>query len=195
MKGLPKVATTEYLDKLTPSVGPGPFYGHSMFPAGIGNAVDIDAPGALRLRGRVLDGSGRPVSAPDILIEFLQADQFARSRSDDNGNFEALLEKPATAGKTPFFHVRLWVFPLTEPLDTRMYFPDEQDANAEDEVLLALDETDRTTLIATATADGLEWDIHLSGDSQTAFLIPEGEASIADSGVVKVRHYGVEGAA
>lgn len=178
-----------YVEKLTPSVGPGPFYGHSMFPTGIGEAVDPGSAAAVRVRGRVLDGSGRAVSAPDVLIEFLQAGQFARGRSDDDGVFEVVVEKPIAASGAPFFYVRVWVFPLTEPLDLRMYFPDEDEVNSKDEVLGALDEADARTLVARATEDGLQFDIVLSGDGQTAFLVPENEVSMADTGVVGVRTY------
>lgn len=182
----------EYLEKLTPSVGPGPFYGDCLIFPGAGDAVDPAAPGALRLRGRVLDGAGNPVTAPDVLIEFLQGEQFARAMADDEGDFEVVLAKPEVEREAPFFHVRFFVFPVTEPFETRLYFPDEAAANDKDEVLLALDPADRPGLVAEPDGDGLRWDIHASGDRQTAFLIPIGEASMIDTGAVRARAAGPE---
>lgn len=179
--------TVEYLEKLTPSVGPGPFYGDCLIFRGAGNAVDPDAPGALRLRGRVLDGVGTPVAAPDMLIEFLQGNQFARAMADDEGDFEVVLAKPTVKKGAPFFYVRFFVFPITEPYETRLYLPDEAAANETDEVLRALDPGDRPGLVAQPDGDGLRWDIHLSGEQQTAFLIPIGEASMIDTGAVHAR--------
>ncbi|MFC5948992.1 hypothetical protein ACFQH9_11975 [Pseudonocardia lutea] len=180
--------SADYLDKLTPSVGPGPFYGHSLIYPGAGHAVEPDSPGAVRLRVRVLDGSDRPVAAPDVLIEFLQEGQFARAMADDEGDAEVVLAKPAAVTGAPFFHVRFFVFPVSEPFETRLYFPDETDANGSDEVLSALHPLDRRTLIAEVDDDGqLRWDIRLSGESQTAFFVAAGEASMADTGAVQVR--------
>jgi protocatechuate 3,4-dioxygenase alpha subunit len=185
----PGIATpaAEYLDKLTPSVGPGPFYGFCLVFPGAGRAVDPASPGALRLRGRVLDGAGRPVPAPDVLIEFLQGNQFARAMADDDGDFEVVLAKPAVGSGAPFFHVRLFVFPVTEPFETRLYFPDETTANGTDEVLAALDPADRPSLVAQPDGDGLRWEIHTAGNHQTAFFVPIGDASMIDTRAVRAR--------
>jgi protocatechuate 3,4-dioxygenase, alpha subunit len=57
---------------------------------------------------------------------------------------------------------------LLKPVLTRMYFPDEEGANAEDRVLSAVD--DPSTLVARAADDGLEFDIRLQGDGETIFF-------------------------
>jgi protocatechuate 3,4-dioxygenase beta subunit len=55
-----------------------------------------------------------------------------------------------------------------KPVRTRMYFPDEEEANAIDPVLSAID--DPSTLVARSTDDGLEFDIHLQGEDETVFF-------------------------
>ncbi|WP_156517794.1 hypothetical protein [Rhodococcus sp. LB1] len=152
-------------------------------------AVDPTAPHAIRVEGRLLDGKGLPVAPPDGLIEVLQGDQFARVVADDEGKFSFTIRKPAPASlpdgrmQAPFFHVVLHVFPLAELQRTRMYFPDEEEANASDPLLSHISAEDRRSLIPTKDGDVLRWDIYLSGDDQTTFIVPEGEPSILDGGV------------
>jgi protocatechuate 3,4-dioxygenase, alpha subunit len=57
---------------------------------------------------------------------------------------------------------------LLKPVLTRMYFPDEADANAADPVLTAVD--DASTLVARAGEDALEFDVRLQGDGETVFF-------------------------
>ena len=55
---------------------------------------------------------------------------------------------------------------------TRMYFPDEQTANATDPVLRSIGESARrATLIAVPEREAqLRFDIHLQGDRETVFF-------------------------
>jgi protocatechuate 3,4-dioxygenase, alpha subunit len=54
---------------------------------------------------------------------------------------------------------------------TRIYFPDEADANAADPVLGSIpDPAARARLVAVPDTDGLRFDIHLQGDQETPFL-------------------------
>jgi protocatechuate 3,4-dioxygenase alpha subunit len=58
---------------------------------------------------------------------------------------------------------------------TRIYFPDEQDANAADPVLAAIADPDRqATLVATAETGGppgeFRFDIRLQGARETVFF-------------------------
>jgi protocatechuate 3,4-dioxygenase alpha subunit len=56
-------------------------------------------------------------------------------------------------------------------LVTRVYFPDEADANAADPVLASIeDPAVRARLVAVADGDGLRFDIRLQGERETAFL-------------------------
>jgi protocatechuate 3,4-dioxygenase alpha subunit len=53
---------------------------------------------------------------------------------------------------------------------TRIYFADEEAANAADPVLASVPEARRNTLLARAAADGYEIDIRLQGPAETVFF-------------------------
>ena len=53
---------------------------------------------------------------------------------------------------------------------TRLYFPDEVEANAADPVLSRLDEAARSTLVAVSEQGGLRFDIRLQGPGHTTFF-------------------------
>ena len=53
---------------------------------------------------------------------------------------------------------------------TRLYFPDEAEANSADPVLSQLDEATRATLVAAHEDEALRFDIRLQGPQQTAFF-------------------------
>jgi protocatechuate 3,4-dioxygenase alpha subunit len=60
---------------------------------------------------------------------------------------------------------------LLNRLVTRIYFPDEADANAADLLLASIaDPTVRARLVAVAAGDGLRFDIRLQGARETPFL-------------------------
>jgi protocatechuate 3,4-dioxygenase alpha subunit len=60
---------------------------------------------------------------------------------------------------------------LLKRLVTRIYFPDEEEANAGDPILSSIEDQGlRRTLIARDEGDSLRFDIHLQGDRQTAFF-------------------------
>ena len=59
---------------------------------------------------------------------------------------------------------------LLEHRRTRVYFPDEADANAADEVLAALPDPGRATLVARGDDGALRFDIRLQGDEETVFF-------------------------
>ena len=56
-------------------------------------------------------------------------------------------------------------------LVTRIYFPEEEAANAADPVLSSLPATAASeTLIATKSDDGYTFDVHLQGENETVFF-------------------------
>ena len=60
---------------------------------------------------------------------------------------------------------------LLNRLVTRVYFPDEADANDADPLLASIaDPAVRARLVAVADGDGLRFDIHLQGARETPFL-------------------------
>ncbi|WP_181781077.1 hypothetical protein [Pseudonocardia pini] len=162
---------------------------------GAENGVDPRSPGAFTVTGRVVDGVGRPIAPPDVLIEVLAGDQFVRALTDDLGGFSFTVRKPERVGlagrglQAPFFHVVLHVFPLPELHRTRMYFADEEAANATDPLLGYLDEGDAATLVAEVDGSGYRWEIRLSGDQQTAFFAAPGEPSLLDGGQTPSRPF------
>jgi protocatechuate 3,4-dioxygenase alpha subunit len=132
------------------------------------------APGAIRIEGQVLDGAGDPVS--DGLIEVSNGHQFARCRTDPEGAFHFTVRKPAAirgAGgreSAPQLIVTVFARGLLRQLVTRIYFPDEEEANRNDPVLELVDPARRLTLIARRDGGVLNFDIHLQGDKETVFF-------------------------
>jgi protocatechuate 3,4-dioxygenase, alpha subunit len=60
---------------------------------------------------------------------------------------------------------------LLDRVVTRLYFPDEVEANATDPVLARIADPDnRATLVAEATGGGYRFDIRLQGDRETVFF-------------------------
>ena len=80
---------------------------------------------------------------------------------------------PAPDGRLQAPHIVVGVFArgLLKRLATRLYFPDEEEANAADPVLSELDERERATLVALQENGGLRFDVRLQGEEQTAFFL------------------------
>jgi protocatechuate 3,4-dioxygenase, alpha subunit len=156
---------------LTPSQTVGPFFAIGLGATVGSQVVPEGSSGAFRLSGQVYDGDGHPV--PDALIETWQPEGVARSATDDEGHFSLLTIKPLQgSGATHAPHIEVSVFArgLLTRLITRVYFPDESDANATDPVLRSLAPEERATLIAVSDGGGLRFDIHLQGGRETVFF-------------------------
>ncbi len=183
---------------LTPSQTVGPYLSIGLSNELTGSRlVDPADPRAIVMSGRLLDGAGEPV--PDGMIEVWQANPagryanpvdaraelpleagfsgFGRSGTVDAGRFEFVIVKPGrvpwTVGVLQAPHLAVTVFArgLLKHAVTRMYFPDEEAANASDPVLARLDENQRRSLTARAVATGLHFDIVLQGPGQTTFFV------------------------
>jgi protocatechuate 3,4-dioxygenase alpha subunit len=179
---------------LTPSQTVGPFLTIGLPWDDGSTVVPEGTPGAIRITGRLFDGEGVPV--PDGLIETWQADPaggfahpddprgqaaagfrgFGRAATDAEGRYTILTLKPGplpTSGgevEAPHIDVSVFARGLLDRLVTRIYFPDETDANADDPVLSSIDPDARATLTAIAEPDGLRFDIHLQGENATTFF-------------------------
>ena len=182
---------------LTPSQTSGPFLEIGLIGGPISSRlVDQSDPRAIHISGVLLDGAGDPV--PDGLVEIWQANAagryahpaddreqipveegftgFGRSATDAAGRFEFVTVKPGRVpwvdGRLQAPHLLVGVFArgLLKRVATRMYFPDEETANAEDPVLLALEPEERATLVAHAENGALRFDIVLQGAGQTTFF-------------------------
>jgi protocatechuate 3,4-dioxygenase alpha subunit len=176
----------------TPSQTVGPFFAFALPYEGADRLVAADDPDAIRIAGTVLDGDGRPVD--DALVEIWQANRhgryrhpedtreelpledgftgFGRCATDADGRFGFVTVKPGAAdGQAPHVAVCVLARGLLRHLFTRIYFPDEDAANAADPVLASIDDAGlRSTLIAQPLDGVLAFDIHLQGEHQTAFL-------------------------
>jgi protocatechuate 3,4-dioxygenase alpha subunit len=154
----------------TPSQTVGPFYSIGLSQSRANDLVPATHPGALRLGGRLLDGAGDPI---DGMVEVWDggARRFGRSGTDADGRFEFTIAKPAAvAGEAPRLDVHVFARGLLKHQLTRMYFPDEAEANARDPVLGALDEDARETLVAAEEDGALRFDIRMQGDRATVFF-------------------------
>jgi protocatechuate 3,4-dioxygenase alpha subunit len=86
------------------------------------------------------------------------------------------VRKPATetmpdgSVAAPHVNVALFARGLLKQTLTRVYFPDEEAANAADEVLEAVPAEDRALLVAEREGDHLRFDIHLQGENETPFF-------------------------
>ena len=144
--------------------------------------------GAVRITGRVFDGNGDVV--PDALIETWQADPdgrfdhpddprgrvpgfrgFGRCPTDPDGSFRILTLLPgAVQGQAPHIDVSVFARGLLNRVVTRIYFPENAEANAADEVLRSVQGERRHTLIARKTDEGYRFDVRLQGEGETVFF-------------------------
>jgi protocatechuate 3,4-dioxygenase alpha subunit len=191
---------------ITPSQTVGPFLAIGMpWPDGPW-VVPEGTPGAIVITGTVLDGAGEPL--PDAVVETWQADPdsrfdhpddprgqaspdvtafrgFGRSMTDADGTYRIVTLRPgalpAPGGGTEAPHIDVSVFArgLLDRVVTRIYLPDEAEANAADPVLASIgDPARRQTLIAIASASGspgggspeFRFDIRLQGERETVFF-------------------------
>jgi len=171
---------------LTPSQTSGPYLSIGLLRDLVPSVlVDATDPRAIRIHGRLLDGAGDGV--PDGLVEIWHADEegryekggfhgFGRSGTEDDGRFEFVTVKPGPVPapdgglQAPHIAVGIVARGLLKRVVTRLYFPDEAEANAVDPVLSRLAPEQRETLVAVSDDRGLRFDIRLQGAAQTTFF-------------------------
>jgi protocatechuate 3,4-dioxygenase alpha subunit len=147
------------------------------------------------IQGRLIDGNGNGVN--DGLVEIWQANAvgkyahpedrqrkllekgwrgFGRIPTDAKGAFSFRTVKPGRvpgpggALQAPHLVVAVFMRGLLKHLATRIYFPDEAAANAEDPVLKLVPPARRATLIPRKKGKVLEWNIVLQGKGETVFF-------------------------
>jgi len=184
---------------LTPSQTVGPFLGIGLpWPDGP-DVVAEGTPGAITISGRLTDGAGDPI--PDGLIETWQADPagrfdhpddprgapaggtgfraFGRCPTGPDGGYHIITLRPGAlpgpdgGTEAPHLDVSVLARGLLDRVVTRIYFSDEEAANAADPVLGSVSPGRRDTLIAIAEpgAEGrYRFDIRLQGDGETVFF-------------------------
>jgi protocatechuate 3,4-dioxygenase alpha subunit len=196
---------------ITPSQTIGPFLAIGLPWADGPDVVPAGTPGAIVIAGRVLDGEGQPV--PDALVETWQADPdgrfdhpddprgpvspavpgfraFGRSATDGLGRYHIVTLRPGPlpghngALQAPHIDVSVFARGLLDRVVTRIYLPDNAEANEADPVLSSItDPARRATLIATADPAGAglpesvraqlaryDFDIRLQGKGETVFF-------------------------
>jgi protocatechuate 3,4-dioxygenase, alpha subunit len=170
-----------------------------VYPEDLGSgpmATDKTRGERITIRGFVYDGTGTALK--DAVVEIWQADTdgFYNSPSETRGtadpNFFGWARCPgdmATGefvfetikpGRVPFRdgrlmapHVSFWIVArgINIGLNTRMYFSDEEAANAEDPILSRIEHRMRVpTLIGKREGDTVRFDIHLQGENETVFF-------------------------
>jgi protocatechuate 3,4-dioxygenase alpha subunit len=166
----------------SPSQTIGPFFGMALPWAEGPFVVEQGTTGAIRLAGRLLDGEGQPIG--DGLIEIWQAGPdgrfdapgfrgFGRCPTDREGRYAFLTTKPGRVGGfAPHVLVSVFARGLLKRAVTRIYFPDENEANAADPILSALGARDRATLVSVRAEGGYAFDIRLQGERETVFFEP-----------------------
>jgi protocatechuate 3,4-dioxygenase alpha subunit len=152
----------------------------------------------ITVRGFVYDGTGTPLR--DAMVEIWQADAdgFYNSPAETRGkadpNFRGWGRKPGDMqtgefvfetikpGRAPFRendprlmapHILFWVVArgINIGLQTRMYFSDEEAANAEDPILSRIEHRVRVpTLIGQRNGNTVTFNIHLQGEKETIFF-------------------------
>lgn len=150
----------------------------------------------ITIRGFIYDGANTPLK--DAMIEIWQADAdgYYNSPSETRGkadpNFFGWARQPgdmATGefafetikpGKVPFRdgspmapHVTFWVVArgINLGLNTRMYFSDEEEANAADPILSRIEHRVRVpTLIGKRDGNTVTFNIYLQGENETIFF-------------------------
>jgi len=155
----------------TPSQTVGPYFAIGLSRRPENELAARNDPGALTLVGELIDGQGNPV--PDGMVEAWDSagGRWGRSGTDADGRFTFVVTKPeARPGEAPRLDVLVFARGLLRHQVTRVYFPDEADANGADPVLSALDAADRATLVAEGEDGALRWDIRLQGDRATVFF-------------------------
>jgi protocatechuate 3,4-dioxygenase alpha subunit len=181
----------------TPSQTVGPFFGIELPWLRRVELVSPDDPDAIRIRGAVLDGEGAPLD--DALVEIWQANRAGRYAHPDDARVEIPLEEgfdgfgrcatdaaggfgfvtvkpgpvPAPGGHMQAPHIEVSVFArgLLKRVVTRIYFPDEPEANEADTVLSSVPDAEaRARLVASEEDGALRFDVHLQGDRETPFF-------------------------
>lgn len=152
----------------------GPFFHFGLTAQPHGRMIDRFAQGgeAIRLRIRVVDGDGAPVS--DAMIELSQAGVFGRlpTTADGSCEFETMRPRASQDEVAPHINVCLFARGLLRQLHTRIYFEGDA-ALTSDPVMALVPEERRPTLMARpdpAAANAWTFDIRLQGSDETVFF-------------------------
>ncbi|MFK8036287.1 MAG: protocatechuate 3,4-dioxygenase subunit alpha [Hyphomicrobiales bacterium] len=168
-----------------------------VYPTDLGSKmIGEDTAGErIKINGCIFDGAGEPLR--DAMIEIWQANaagvykgQNTESQNSDNeftgwgrqpvdletGRFAFETIKPGQVayadGRLQAPHVNVWIVArgINLGLSTRIYFSDEDAANAVDPVLCMLDKNRAATLVASLVDGQYGIELHLQGENETVFF-------------------------
>jgi protocatechuate 3,4-dioxygenase, alpha subunit len=136
---------------------------------------DLSDPNVITISGKVYDGED--IIIPDAMIELWQNDGekqlFGRfgTGTDPECRFVFQTLKPKSlAGQAPYISMVIFMRGQLIQSNTRLYFSDENELNATDEVLNAVPAVRRQTLIANKNGNHYTLDIHMQGENETVFF-------------------------
>jgi protocatechuate 3,4-dioxygenase alpha subunit len=155
----------------TPSQTVGPYYSIGLCRRPDNELVSPGDPGARRLVGFVHDGAGEPIGDAVVELWDPRNRRWGRCGTESDGRFEFTIAKPEAAdGDAPHLEAYVFARGLLRHQWTRIYFPDEAEANAADPVLTSLDPGDAATLVAAERDGELRFDVHMQGERATVFF-------------------------
>jgi protocatechuate 3,4-dioxygenase alpha subunit len=170
----------------TPSQTVGPYFAYGLtseqylydFKQLVGNQMvsSIENEEAITIMGKVFDGNGDVI--PDAMIEIWQNDGknqlFGRfgTGTDAKNRFVFTTIKPKSIdGQAPYLSVIVFMRGQMIHSYTRIYFSDEHQLNATDEVLNAVPDERKNTLIAEKKGiNKYEFNINMQGENETVFF-------------------------
>jgi protocatechuate 3,4-dioxygenase alpha subunit len=169
----------------TPSQTIGPFFAYGLTPEQYsydfsswfdGDIRDsFDKQNTITVVGQVFDGNDQLVE--DAMIEVWQNDKhrqcFGRfgTGTDAKNRFIFQVSKPEPiADEAPFLSVIIFMRGALLHLYTRIYFSDEEELNAKDEILLSVPADRRETLIAQKKGSVYTFNVHMQGARETVFF-------------------------
>jgi protocatechuate 3,4-dioxygenase, alpha subunit len=172
--------------KQTPSQTVGPYFAYGLSPEQylynfkqlVGNQMvsSIEHDEAITIVGKVLDGNGDVI--PDAMIEIWQNDnenqlfgRFGTGTDAQNRFIFSTIKPKSVAGQAPYLSVIVFMRGQLIHSYTRIYFSDETESNATDEVLNSVPIDRKNTLIAKKKGNNLfEFNINMQGENETVFF-------------------------
>ena len=170
----------------TPSQTVGPYFAYGLtseqylydFKQLVGNQMvsSIENEEAITIMGRVFDGNGDVI--PDAMIEIWQNDgenqlfgRFGTGTDPQNRFIFSTIKPKSVDGQAPYLSVIIFMRGQMIHSYTRIYFSDEAQLNATDEVLNAVPDERKNTLIAEKKGINIfEFNINMQGEKETIFF-------------------------
>ena len=173
----------------TPSQTLGPFFAYGLTPEQYSYSFTSIADNYLYkntdkageriiIKGQIFDGNGDPIN--DAMLEIRQDDsldgfgRYGTGTEKDNSFIFHTIKPISEDGQAPHINIVVMMRGLLSHVFTRLYFSDEEAANANDKILNLIPKDRRHTLIAKrTTVNGqtiYRFDIHMQGENETVFF-------------------------